>query len=63
MITVSCDICGVTIKDRPIRVEFKDGEHPHSRSTMTRTTDLCVGCVLTITDLHSYHEWDSIDHV
>lgn len=44
MTTITCDICNSKI-NTPIRVTFKDGEHPHNGSTMYKTSDVCDTCL------------------
>lgn len=44
MKTVTCDICGDKIEGDVLRVEVRDGEHPHNGSTMTKTIDACLKC-------------------
>lgn len=58
MTRTTCDLCNTEIKAYPIRVEFRDGEHPHNGSTMYKTVDLCQECATSIDGLKCHEEWD-----
>lgn len=58
MITITCDGCGSKIEsNETVRVEFRDGEHPHCGSTMHKTVDICFDCIRDIKDLSSNMEF------
>lgn len=57
---VTCDICGNTIKAGEIRVEVRDGEHPHSGSTMTKIIDVCHECITKFPQLNSTVEFSEL---
>ncbi len=62
MTIVSCDICGKRLEYNHyvVKVEFRDGEHPHSKSTMHKTADCCPECVRRIPDLSCNKEFDEV---
>lgn len=60
MTTITCDLCDSKINGSPIRVELNDGEHPHSKSRMTKTVDCCVRCAVQIPELESKAEYDEM---
>lgn len=58
---ITCDICEKLVKfeEDKVRVEFDDGEHPHSGSTMSITKDVCFKCLVKIKglDIRVREEW------
>ena len=59
MTKITCDVCNRQVST-PIKVEFRDGEHPHNGSTMRTRIDLCEVCTKKIPDLRSEFELDDI---
>lgn len=63
MTTVTCDLCGRLIESGdPIRVEVRDGDHPHNGSVMTKTIDCCPRCIRKI-KLESKQEFSDLMNV
>ena len=60
MTKTTCDLCESEIIGEPIRVEMRDGEHPHNGSTMTKTVDCCDICIAKIPNLKTNCEFDDI---
>jgi ribosome-binding protein aMBF1 (putative translation factor) len=60
MTTITCDLCGLDINGAPIKVELRDGEHPHCGSTMRTIVDCCVNCAVKIPNLESNAELDDV---
>lgn len=59
-ITVTCDLCQQRMSDEPIKVEVRDGEHPHNGATMYKTLDCCAQCIRSIPNLKSPIELDEL---
>ena len=60
MTKTTCDICNNTIDFHIIKIQVRDGEHPHNGSTMRKTIDCCAKCASNITDLTSCCEYDDL---
>ena len=60
MTTITCDICGAK-STCPIRVTFRDGEHPHNGSFMYKTADVCDNCIRLVPKLSCEEEFDEIE--
>jgi hypothetical protein len=60
MTKITCDLCESEITGTPIRVEMRDGEHPHNGSRMTKTVDCCEDCASKIPNLETSAEYDDI---
>lgn len=59
MTTITCDLCNDEVA-RPIKVEVRDGEHPHAGATMYKDIDCCEDCVRQIPKLQSPAEYDDL---
>ena len=59
MTTVICDICKSECID-PVKVTFRDGEHPHNGSFMYKTADVCDDCIRLVPRLSCNEEIDEI---
>lgn len=65
MTTVTCDLCGKkpAYNHEIIRVQFRDGEHPHCGSTMHKMADCCLNCLGRIPGLETQMEFDEMQRI
>jgi hypothetical protein len=57
---ITCDLCDREIDEGYVKVECRDGEHPHNGSIMYKTADCCGKCLMKITTLHTNEEYDDL---
>lgn len=58
-VTVTCDLCGDNATGTTVKVEVRNGEHPHCGSTMHKDIDVCMQCIRRI-KLYSNQEYDDL---
>jgi len=56
---IICDVCKEETS-KAVRVEARDGEHPHNGSTMYKDLDVCLDCICNIEDLQTNREWTDL---
>lgn len=59
---VTCDVCGRRVEPHAaVKIEVRDGEHPHNGSVMHKDIDVCLErCIRKVPNLSSSVEFDKL---